>query len=245
MTDNYSLLKDFAKSLGASLFGVCDFGKVEKGDFLLSEEMLASFPFAISIGVRLSPAVLAEIKDHPTKLYFHHYKVVNYLLDTIALRITNFILNKGKNALPLPASQTIDWERQKGHLSHKRVAVAAGLGWLGRNNLLVTPEYGAQVRLTTILTDFPLVISQVPAEGRRAVGGLESEPRVLNFNCGDCYACLASCPVGAIKERQEDFDYLKCFSLLKEFQKRYVSQYICGLCVSACKGNKNATSDAI
>jgi epoxyqueuosine reductase len=223
MMDNYSLLKDFALSLGASLFGVCDFRKVAKEDFLLPEEMLADFPFAIAIGVHLSPMVLAEIKDHPTKLYFHHYKVVNYLLDTIALRIANFISDKGKRALPIPASQTIDWERQKGHLSHKRVAIAAGLGWLGRNNLLVTPEYGAQVRLVTILTDFPLVIPN-------------SASRVSDFNCGDCYACLKVCPVGAIKERPEDFDHQKCFLLLKEFQKKHVAQYICGICVKVCPG---------
>ncbi len=215
-------IRDFALNLGISLFGVCDFNKVEKGEFLLREELLANFPFAIAIGVKLSSGVLDEIKDHPTKLYFHHYKVVNYLLDSAGLRIANFIEEKGYKALPIPASQTVDWERQRGHLSHKRIAIAAGLGWLGRNNLLVTPQFGAQVRLATILTDFPLIIPH-------------SESRIPNFNCGDCYACVNACPVGAIKERPEDFDYQRCFALLKEFQKRYVSQHICGLCVKACK----------
>ncbi|MEO0099988.1 MAG: hypothetical protein ABIL00_06010 [candidate division WOR-3 bacterium] len=216
--ENYLLLKDFAQGLGVSLFGVGDFSRIEKNDFLLREETLKKFPFAISIGLRLSRAILEDLEDHPTKLYFHHYKVVNYLLDASALRIANWIEEKGYWALPIPASQTVDWERQRGHLSHKRVAMAAGLGWLGRNNLLVTPEYGAQVRLATILTDLPLLTNAQP----------------FDFNCGDCFACLSACPVKAIKERPEDFDHQKCFSLLKEFQKKYVPQHICGLCVKAC-----------
>lgn len=220
--ENYLSLKDFARSLGVSLFGVGDFSQMEKGDFLLREEILKRFPFAISIGVRLAKAILEDLEDHPTKLYFHHYKVVNYLLDTAALRIANWIEDKGYLTLPIPASQTIDWERQKGHLSHKRIAIAAGLGWLGRNNLLVTRQYGAQVRLATILTDFPLTAPHFAC-------------RMPNFNCGDCYACLQACPVGAIKEKPEDFDYWRCFTLLKEFQKKYVSQHICGLCVKACR----------
>ncbi len=218
---NQEAIRNYALNLGVSLIGVCDFNKVFKKDFLLPEKILARFPFAIALAVKLSRAVLAEIEDHPTKLYFHHYKVVNYLLDAQALRLANFIESQKYSALPIPASQTIDWEKQRGHISHKRIAIAAGLGWLGRNNLLVTPEYGAQVRLATILTDLPLM----PNEAK-------------DFSCGDCYACLNACPVGAIKERPEDFDSLKCFSLLKEFQKKYVSQYICGLCVKACSGRK-------
>ncbi|MEO0087241.1 MAG: 4Fe-4S double cluster binding domain-containing protein, partial [candidate division WOR-3 bacterium] len=58
-----------------------------------------------------------------------------------------------------------------------------------------------------------------------------------NLDCGDCYACINICPAGAIKEKKEDFDHLKCFEKLKEFQKKgYVGQYICGLCVKVCKG---------
>jgi len=98
----------------------------------------------------------------------------------------------------------------------------AGLGWIGRSNLLVTPQYGARVRLVTILTDMPLPPDN-PSAG----------------NCGNCFDCLPACPVGALKKDQMDFDHRRCFEQLREFRKLgYVGQYICGLCVKACKGPK-------
>ena len=51
----------------------------------------------------------------------------------------------------------VDWQGQRGHISHKHIAVAAGLGWIGRNNLLVHPRHGGRLRLNTVLTDMELV----------------------------------------------------------------------------------------
>lgn len=58
-------------------------------------------------------------------------------------------------------------------------------------------------------------------------------------NCGECHACIEVCPAQAISEKPEDFQHLKCFEKLKEFQKKgYVGQYICGICVKACSGKR-------
>lgn len=218
--ENYSILKRMALENGALLFGVADMGNIKRDDFLISPDVIKDLSFGISIGVRLSQKILEEIVDHPTRLYYHHYRQVNIFLDQLALRVSNFIQAKGYNALPIPASQTIDWKNQKGHLSHKRVGREAGLGWIGRNNLLVNPEYGAQFRLVTILTDFPL-----------------KTDKPINRDCGKCRKCIEVCPVGAIKEDPKDFDHIKCYELLKNFQKKgYVGQYICGICVKVCNG---------
>ena len=121
-------------------------------------------------------------------------------------------------ALSIPASQIIDWQQQKAQISHKEIGCLAGLGWIGRNNLLVNPKFGSQFRLISILTDLPLNVDSP-----------------LENGCGDCKNCLTVCPVSAIKEKQEDFDHLSCFNKLKEFQKKgIVGQYICGVCVKAC-----------
>ena len=101
-----------------------------------------------------------EIEDHPTALYLHHYRQANYILDQIAFRVAALIQRSGGQALPIAASQIVDWEHQRGHLSHKALAHAAGLGWLGRNNLLVHPQFGARVRLVSILTDLPLQVDR-------------------------------------------------------------------------------------
>jgi epoxyqueuosine reductase len=213
--------------MGADLFGIADMINVKTNDFLIDAKLLAKFPFAISIAKKLSEAVLEEIIDHPTKLYFHHYRTINMFLDQLATRIASEIEKAGYLALPIPASQIVDWQNQKAHLSHKRIAEAAGLGWIGRNNLLVTPEYGAQIRLVTILTDMPIQDSRLKIQDSKLKG------------CEDCFDCIKVCPAEAIKERKQDFDHIKCFEKLKEFQKKgYSSQYICGVCVKACKGNK-------
>ncbi|MEO0105334.1 MAG: hypothetical protein ABIK46_04360, partial [candidate division WOR-3 bacterium] len=117
MRDYKEIIKDFAFKEKASLFGVCDFRKVDKSNFLLEKEVLDRYPYAISIGRKLSKAVLESIKDHPTQLYFHHYRQINNFLDNLALRITFLIEEFGYSALPIPASQIVDWQNQKAHLS--------------------------------------------------------------------------------------------------------------------------------
>jgi len=245
--ENYQNLKDFTLKEGASLFGIADLAKVKTDDFLIDKKLLGKLPYAISIGVTLSPTVLEEIIDHPTQLYFHHYRQINMLLDQIALKVTQYILKEGFNALPIAASQIVDWQNQKAHLSHKRIGVAAGLGWIGRNNLLVNAQYGSQFRLVSILTDLPLIknshrdTENTESKKNQGKSSVTSVPPWQNFAepCGKCRKCIEVCPAQAIKDKPEDFQHLKCFEKLKEFQKkRYVGQYICGVCVKACSGNK-------
>lgn len=69
-------------------------------------------------------------------------------------------------------------------LPHKTIAGLAGLGWIGKHNLLVTPEYGSAISMCTVLTDAPL-----PVEGN-----VLQEPQ-----CGSCQICQFVCPPNAIK----------------------------------------------
>ena len=216
---NYLSLKKFCLDSGVDLFGVADISKIKNG-FALSRETLGKLDKAVCLGMRLSASVLEEIMDAPTRLYFHHYRTANVFLDQAAIRIVNFIQRKGYSALPIPASQILDWKNQKAHLSHKELAILAGLGWLGRNNLLVSKRLGSQLRLVSILTDMPLKLDRKAEE-----------------NCGACRLCVTVCPAAAIKDNPSDFDHIKCFEKLKEFQKlRLTDQYICGVCVNACRG---------
>jgi epoxyqueuosine reductase len=216
---NYQALKALGLELGFDLFGVADVTDL-RGDFLLEPKTRDRFGLAISLGKRLNDPVLDDIADRPTPLYFHHYRQTNAFLDRGALLIADHIQKKGFAALPIAASQIVDWEKQKAHLSHKHVGREAGLGWFGRNNLLVNSGLGARFRLVTVLADLPL-----------------EADKPLKDGCITCRACIAVCPAGAIRETREDFDHLACFEKLKEFQRqRLVSQFICGVCVKACRG---------
>ncbi len=218
--DNYHRkVEDYALKLGFSLFGVADLRGLEETLVEFSPERIAGLDRAVSLAVRLSDAVLDEIGDRPTRLYLHHYRQANYFLDRNAFELARFLQEMGARALPIAASQTVDWVEQKGHLSHKEVARRAGLGWIGRNNLLVSPRWGARIRLVTVLTDLPLRIDRPLPEG-----------------CGRCRECIPACPGGAIAEKREDFDHRKCFEQLKLFKNGLnLGHYICGLCVKACR----------
>ena len=217
---NTEKLKALSHQWGGSLFGAADLRAFKKDDFLLLPAAIDQLPFAISVGYHLSDAILEGIENQPTPHYFHHYQRINILLDTIALILNAAIQELGYQAMPVATSQLVDWKSQRGHLSHKHVARAAGLGWIGRNNLLVNERFGARIRLVTVLTDLPLVLNAPTAR-----------------DCGSCKDCLTVCPVGAIKEQQADFDHVGCYEQLKVFSKTlHLSHHICGVCVKACRG---------
>jgi epoxyqueuosine reductase len=218
-----ALLESFSRDIGVSLFGVADVSGI-KEEFILSESLKKRFGFAISIGKRLVGNILEDIVDGPTPLYLHHYRQLNFFLDRTAFIISSRIQDMGYGAVPIPASQVLDWQKQRAHVSHKKIGELAGLGWIGRNNLLVNPEFGARIRLATILTDMPL------------------EPGApIAVDCGDCRKCLAACPANAIKERREEFDHIGCYDKLKDFRNRgLVSQFICGICVRECQGRSDS-----
>jgi len=217
-SENYRRLKEFVLEQGIVLFGVADVTGIRDTFHIHPPESVARLDRGISLAVRLSDAVFETLVDKPNLLYKHHYREANELLDSVAFRLAARIEDWGYRALAVAASQTIDWRKQTAHLSHKKVAVQAGLGWLGRNNLLVTPQHGARVRLVTVLTNMPL-----------------RTDRPLKEGCGTCHDCLAVCPAGAIGERQEDFDHQACFEQLRHFAKKEnIGYYICGLCQKAC-----------
>ncbi|MBN2184041.1 MAG: hypothetical protein JW746_01805 [Candidatus Krumholzibacteriota bacterium] len=187
-------------------------------------EIARPLRYAVSIGIRLSSAVLETVQRSPTWTYYYHYRTVNFALDQAALAIAGICQRMGYTALPIPASQVLDWDRLLGHLSHREVGAMAGLGWKGRNNLLVNGKYGSQVRYATILTDMPL-----PDCGESAPEG----------GCGECKRCIKVCPVGAIKEDPDDFDLDKCAAQLRRFSKsEKINSLICGLCLRVCGGEK-------
>ena len=68
-------------------------------------------------------------------------------------------------------------------LVEKQLAVEAGLGWIGRQSLLVTPRHGTYVLLGELLLTDEADAYDAPFEGSR---------------CGRCRNCIESCPAGAI-----------------------------------------------
>ena len=226
--DTFERIKEIAEDAGADLVSA---GRVSEGltaTFHSSvSNVLKNFTNVVVVGVRLSPSVLDTVETAPTWSYYHHYRTVNQALDQIALRVASECMRMGARAYPIPASQILDWERLKGHLSHREAAASVGLGWWGRNNLLVNPRFGSQVRYTTILTDLD-VEATAPYTDEELSG------------CGDCFQCLEACPVGAIGMNPEEFNLDKCTAQLRRFSKsEKLNTLICGLCIRVCPGGKD------
>jgi epoxyqueuosine reductase len=220
-------LKALAYSLGADLVGVADLAPLGPV-FTQPAALLALFTFGISVAVRLSDAVVDAITPtDPTVVYAHHYATANALLDQITFRLAGHIQRQGHRAMPIHASQQMGSKRWFGAISHKAIARGAGLGWIGQNLLLITPEHGPRVRLASLLTDMPL-----------ASGG--PMPR----RCGGCRVCVDACPARALlgfelgehpESRELALDTAACAQRLDFFeQEASVGQPVCGVCVQVC-----------
>jgi len=111
-------------------------------------------------------------------------------------------------------------------------AQKAGIGWKGRNHLLIVPGVGSQVFLGEIITDEELAYDE-PARNR----------------CADCHACTDACPTKAIG-RDGKMDANRCLSYqlienrgdLSDEAKRAMGNciYGCDRCQMACPWNSKA-----
>jgi epoxyqueuosine reductase len=219
---------------GGSLYGVADLGPL-RGIATEPVRLLDEFSRGISVAVRLSNPIIDGLDLEPAPIYAHHYQTVNSFLDHLALKITNWLQEKGCRAMPIPASQIVSEERLTGAISHRTVAMAAGLGWYGKSQLLITPEFGPRLRWATGLTDMPLTAGTM-----------------VQNRCGKCRACVEICPVQAIKDhrpedrplpRERAIDVRRCDEHLWDFDRRGLDR-VCGLCIKACPWGKRAEKNS-
>ncbi len=81
-------------------------------------------------------------------------------------------------------------------LAEKSHAARAGLGWIGRNSLLVTPSHGSMLHLGELVIDKVVDEYDTPMKG---------------IGCGECHRCIDACPNGAILENRT-IDARRCIS---------------------------------
>lgn len=211
-------LEELLRREGIDIFGTSDVAEAVP-------EAFKGTPYAITLGVRLSDAVMDGVKSGPTKNYFHHYRTANAFLDMCALKCVIHLQRDGHRAVAIPASQTTNDQGIAGDFQHKTAANLAGLGFIGKSALFVSSEFGPRVRLTTVLTDAKLK---------------SGEP--LAPECKNCNACAAACPCGAITgrvwekgmQREELIDAALCSRHMKGKYRDIGRGAVCGICVAVC-----------
>lgn len=188
----------------------------------LSDKQNKAFTSAILIGKILSADFIQTITNSPN--YVQEMKRNNQVkqdefhiketqTDQLADSIAQFLLSKGYSAYSqseknIYSTGLYDAKSQSTPLPHKTIANLAGLGWIGKHNLLISSEYGSAISMCTVLTNAPLQTDlYAPANSR----------------CGDCEICKNICPVKAIRgpsweigiSRDELIDVTKCTTCLK------------------------------
>jgi len=228
-------IQSVADTFGADFCGVADLAPAHGEIVRQGGEEIGKYPRAISLGIILPHAIVDQLpnRDDPAvaALYRHHaYAVNNSRLDELASLVAGRVQRRGYAALPLTVKEHLDNERICAVFSHKLAAHLAGLGWIGKSCLLVTPQAGPRVRWVSILTDALLEPTGEPMAER----------------CGDCRECVDACPVSAFtgepfrpeNPREVRFDACKCHLFRRE-QEKAGNTRVCGMCLYACPHGRN------
>ena len=184
-------MKKFVLSKSADLVGIASVSRFEGApDGHKPEDILPDAKTVIVLAKRIPNGV---VMDGPATSYHNIMTTLYNQLDLIAHEMAIYIEQQGGVAIPVPSDDPYyDWNPDKVHgrgdLSHKHAAQAAGLGKLGKNSLLITPEFGNRVQLVSVVTNL----------------NLESDPLVEDELCpSKCIICIESCPVKAITNGQQ------------------------------------------
>lgn len=229
-------IQEIAERWGTDFFGVADLAVARDAILTQGGPMVAEYPRAISMGIELSHAIVNQLPRRTERAVAvsyrsHAYDVINQRLDMVASQVSGFLQQQGHSAMPIPASKRVDDEGLCAVFSHKLAAHLAGLGWIGKSCLLVTPEAGPRVRWTTVLTDAPLTVTSEPLDER----------------CGECVQCVEICPVRAFtgrvfrddEPREARYDASKCDRYFAKMKEKDAETAVCGLCLYVCPyGNK-------
>jgi epoxyqueuosine reductase QueG len=155
-------------------------------------------------------------------------KLAYEVLVARAARLALALRDRGARADPLT------YEDSAALIDLRRAAVAVGLGVRGKNDLLITRDYGPRVRLGAVFTDLDLTFDRPLRE----------------YYCSSCNRCLSACPTGALGAN--GLDRSRC---LAEFdptddmlarQKRELRQLTpftrlqCSICIAACPIGRDA-----
>lgn len=183
--------------------GADDAGFVEIGRADLDPDradVLGAFPATrtlVGIVCRMNPEPIRSPARSIANLEFHQ---VGDRANEVGHRLVEALAARGIRALNPPIGFPMEVGREKNEklwiVSHKRVAVAAGLGRMGIHRNVIHPRFGSFVLLGTVLVD-----AEVARYGRP----FDYAP------CLECKLCVAACPVGAIGA-DGHFDFSACYT---------------------------------
>ena len=205
---NLGQIKELAREVGFDLCGVAQYRKFEKDRLFLEEWIEQGYASSLdylkrNIDRRADANALVEgaksvivcavsYKNSISDGYpdDHRAKVASYACTTdYHTTIKQMLFDLCKRLKEIDVDFSVRCFVDSAPIFEKRYAVEAGLGWIGRQSLLVTPTFGSFVLLGEIV---------MTAECN------EYDKPLNAVGCGECRRCVEACPNGAVKERYID-----------------------------------------
>ncbi len=208
------LIENMAKYLG-TLFGITDISYSEYRD-----KYQCAIVFAVPHNEILS------LKNYTEENFQKNTSTARARNDVIVSDISYLLREHNIEYYVPPVAQTSE-ETLIAPFSFKFAAVNSGIGWIGKNGVLITNEYGPRVSLSAILINCDLH-KGIP---------------ITQSKCNDgCNLCVKACPYKALKGKQwninilreELIDYQLCNRKRRLFMKTHKRKNACGLCMVAC-----------
>lgn len=218
-----SEVKQFAYSVGGDLVGIASAESLAKAPGYSPTGLLPAASSVIVIGKRALKGFIMPGKGRAVSWGMIH---LNLKLNEICYEVAKYVEDRGHVALPVffiyqtflrPDTPAFNAILDTKWFAYVPAAAQAGLGEVGFNHLLLTPEYGPKVRLTAVITDAPL-----PPDRK-----LEDQlcPGV------SCNLCAEACPVGAISP--QGIDKARCHNYL-DVNQEVLGYGACAMCIKAC-----------
>jgi len=226
-------IKQILYDMGADLCGIAPidrFGEAPEG--FHPRDVLPTCK-SVVVFARKFPA--ATLHCTTTVPYTVTRNMLSHELDKLAVRFCDVMEQHGIAAVPTGTishtSQDPRTGRFRATVSAKHAAVAAGLGRIGKNALLVTPEYGNMVWLSAVLTD----------------AQLEPDAILPGSPCPEgCSLCIDHCPAKALGDPAMDQGACAAHAFRSEPGEEFTIR--CHMCRSVCPhclGSKNRRMKAI
>lgn len=189
----------------------------------------AIFPQARTVIVIGMSMPLPIVETTPSALHQEIYTTTNRQLDDLAVELTRYLNRMGYASFPFTrdtyTSMRALREQDLAAFGHVPAAKYAGLGTIGMNHCLLTPEFGPRVRFVSVFTE-----AEVPVDPMQS--------KELCIKCGTCAEC---CPKDAITPREDrvigDYDSTACLAMHEELVRQRC--YPCGICTKVCPIGKD------
>lgn len=184
-----------------------------------SKEYKAALVFAVPHGEQLSIENYAEEKFE--KCTMNARKKIEVILHDI-----EGLLKEERIKYNIPPVGQQNEKDLLAVFSFKYAAVNAGLGWIGKNDVLITAKYGPRVSISAVLVDYPF----------------ETGIKITESRCGSCNRCVDICPHKALKgmdwdinaQRNDIIDYHLCNQKRSAYIEKHGRKNACGLCMVVC-----------